>query len=207
MKRNRRKYLRCKHPGCPWAFRTASKLVRHARRHTGERRHACACGRAFRRREHLREHQARHRRGKDGGDGTGRRLRSRVPALPGAAGEAAGEAAGAARGELTVSGGASPRVRTPPARGGGARRPRGVSGDGGCCGRVGSDFRQLKKAGAPSRAPVPREPAGRGGGGPLGGKRKAFFFRESPPTEPPREEIAARGGSFRYLKPATHTRL
>ncbi|KAI8438794.1 hypothetical protein MSG28_011173 [Choristoneura fumiferana] len=50
----------CRYPNCGWSFRTASKLVRHARRHTGERRHACACGRAFLRREHLREHQARH---------------------------------------------------------------------------------------------------------------------------------------------------
>ncbi|XP_063616245.1 Krueppel-like factor 1 [Cydia splendana] len=84
---------RCKHPGCPWAFRTASKLLRHARRHTGERRHACACGRAFRRREHLREHQARHRRGTEGSDSTGRRVRSRMPALP------AGEAGGVREGE------------------------------------------------------------------------------------------------------------
>lgn len=54
--------LRCRQD-CGWAFRTASKLLRHGRRHTGDRRHSCTlCGRAFLRAEHLRDHAARHKR-------------------------------------------------------------------------------------------------------------------------------------------------
>ena len=51
----------CDFPDCTWRFPTSSKLARHRRTHTNERRHTCAtCGKAFGRTEHLAQHMAIH---------------------------------------------------------------------------------------------------------------------------------------------------
>ena len=51
----------CDFPNCSWRFPTSSKLARHRRTHTNERRHTCtACGKAFGRTEHLAQHVAIH---------------------------------------------------------------------------------------------------------------------------------------------------
>ena len=52
----------CDFPSCSWAFPTSSKLARHKRTHTQEKRHACTtCGKAFGRTEHLAQHAMTHR--------------------------------------------------------------------------------------------------------------------------------------------------
>ena len=54
----------CDFPKCSWAFPTSSKLARHRRTHTNERRHKCkTCGKSFGRTEHLAQHITTHKEG------------------------------------------------------------------------------------------------------------------------------------------------
>ena len=60
----------CDFPDCSWKFATSSKLARHKRTHTNERRHRCpTCAKAFGRTEHLAQHMAVHSKEGRGQDG------------------------------------------------------------------------------------------------------------------------------------------
>ena len=52
----------CDHEGCTWKFPTQSKLARHKRTHTNDKRFTCSiCNKAFGRSEHLQQHSQTHK--------------------------------------------------------------------------------------------------------------------------------------------------
>lgn len=55
------KPYKCDFQGCEWAFTTSSKLRRHQRKHTQERKFTCIiCSKTFLRSEHLKDHSLKH---------------------------------------------------------------------------------------------------------------------------------------------------
>ena len=56
----------CDYEGCTWKFPTQSKLARHKRTHTNDKRFTCSkCNKAFGRSEHLQQHSLTHKEDTD----------------------------------------------------------------------------------------------------------------------------------------------